>query len=69
MTKVCNGVPDCPRGDDELVCGEFSQVKEKRGESGSVDHCEEDFYEEIKVYNYSHHCVRCFVSFNLSCGE
>ncbi|XP_029005418.1 SCO-spondin [Betta splendens] len=20
MTQVCNGVPDCPRGDDELVC-------------------------------------------------
>lgn len=24
MSQVCNGVPDCPRGDDELVCGEFS---------------------------------------------
>uniref|UniRef100_UPI0009B49353 SCO-spondin-like n=1 Tax=Monopterus albus TaxID=43700 RepID=UPI0009B49353 len=20
MTKVCNAIPDCPRGDDELVC-------------------------------------------------
>lgn len=24
-SQVCNGVPDCPRGDDELVCGEFSR--------------------------------------------
>lgn len=23
-SQVCDGVPDCPRGDDELVCGEFS---------------------------------------------
>lgn len=23
MLKVCNGIPDCPRGDDELVCGEL----------------------------------------------
>lgn len=23
MLKVCNGNPDCPRGEDELLCGEF----------------------------------------------
>lgn len=26
MSQVCNGVPDCPWGEDELVCGEFSQA-------------------------------------------
>lgn len=31
MSQVCNGVPDCPRGEDELVCGEFSLDKEKAG--------------------------------------
>lgn len=29
-SQVCNGVPDCPRGEDELVCGEFSRAREKR---------------------------------------
>lgn len=29
-SQVCNGVPDCPRGEDELVCGEFSRDGEKR---------------------------------------
>lgn len=24
-SQVCNGVPDCPWGEDELVCGELSQ--------------------------------------------
>lgn len=30
MSQVCNGVPDCPRGDDELVCGEFSENRVNR---------------------------------------
>lgn len=25
MSQVCNGVPDCPRGEDEAVCGESSR--------------------------------------------
>lgn len=27
MSQVCNGIPDCPRAEDELVCGEFSYDK------------------------------------------
>ena len=30
ISQVCNGVPDCPRGDDELVCGEFSDNRGKK---------------------------------------
>lgn len=28
-SRVCNGIPDCPRGEDELLCGESAKISQK----------------------------------------
>lgn len=58
-SQVCNGVPDCPWGEDELVCGEFPRVRGARRVAWRYESHDKKFISKYSQEGYEQEYIVC----------